>query len=57
MEALDPNGECGRSKPQKRKTLAWAFVHPRTVKLLLALMPWTIKLITMIIELVRSLRN
>ncbi len=57
METLGPNGECGRSKPQKRRTWATALVRPQTVKVLLALMPRLIKLVAALIELEKTFRN
>ncbi len=57
MATLDPNGEWGRSKPQKRRTWAIALVRPQTVKVLLALMPRLIKLVAAVIELEKTFRN
>lgn len=57
METLDPNGERGRSKPQKRNTQGNPLVCPQTVKALLVLMPWLIKLISLVLELVKAFRD
>lgn len=57
MATLDPNGERGRSKPRKRQTWATALVSPQTVKVLLALMPRVINIVTACIELEKTFRN
>jgi hypothetical protein len=57
MATLDPNGERGRSKPRKRQAWATALVSPQTVKVLLALMPRVINIVTACIELEKTFRN
>jgi len=57
METLEPNGEWGRPKPRFWSIWASALIRPGTIKALLALMPMLIKLVSVVLELVKAIRN
>ena len=52
-----PNEERGRSKSPKRRAWASALCNPRTLKVVLAWAPRTIKVVAAVIEVWRNWKN
>jgi len=57
MATLDPNGERGRSKPQKRRNWADALMRPQTVKILLSVLSVAAKLAQLIHDIIKIFRQ
>lgn len=57
METLEPNGERGRSEPQKRRGWASALMRPQTVKVLLSWLAALLSAIRVFHEIIKIFRQ
>ena len=57
METLEPNRERGRVKTGRRRNWAKGLIRPQTLKMVIAVGRWTLRVLQLIDTIVRVFRN
>lgn len=57
MNNLDHDGERRRLMPEKKPKRASLLVNPQTLKVILAIGPWAVKIVRLLIELVKLFKG